>query len=328
MALADWLENTNDTFWLNKAPTVALAISGGGYRSMLIGAGVVQALDSRDSDESTNGLYQALTYQGGLSGGAWLLSSLAGNDFDTVSTLSDELWENALVKNSIMNVDTAPEAPAVKRDLLAKARAGISGVTTDAWGRLLSYHLLRGEDGGAARRLSDIRFSPAFVGFEAPFPIITALGVENINGSICDAADNATQYEFTPFEFGSWDAGVGAFTLTEFLGTKFVNGRPPYGGSCTRNFDNLGYILGTSSSKFNEECGTAPAAFLAGVLESIVKPAQLNTSTARRNMFAPYPNPFKAFPTSPKVNNADELYLVDGGQGNNPLYLIYFLLTS
>jgi lysophospholipase len=321
IALSDWLQNVDNTFWLKKAPTVALAVSGGGYRSMLIGSGIVQALDARDSDESTSGLYQALTYQSGLSGGAWLLSSLAGNDFDTVSTISDEIWEKALVKNSITNIDTTAEAPAVKRDLLAKSKAGFSAVTTDAWGRLLSYQLLRGADGGAARRLSDVRFSPAFVGYEAPFPVITALGVESITGAICDAADNATQYEFTPYEFGSWESGVLAFTPVEFLGTKLTNGNPPYGGSCTRNFDNLGYILGTSSSKFNEECGNAPASFIATVLESVVKPAQLNTSTARRNMFAPYPNPFKAFPASPKVNSADELFLVDGGQCKKQLLL-------
>ena len=319
VALADWLENVDDSFWLNKAPTMALATSGGGYRSMLIGAGVVQALDERDSDERTSGLYQSLTYHSGLSGGAWLLSSIAGNDFDTISTISEEIWEGALVKNSIYptNIESAPEGPVIKRDMLAKAKAGFSPVTTDVWGRFLSYQLLRGEDGGAARRWSDVRFSPAFLGFEAPFPIITALGMENINGAICDAADNATQYEFTPFEFGSWDAGVQAFTPTEYLGTPIDNGVVPYGGYCVRNFDSIGYVIGTSSSKFNEECGTSLLSIISSGLEPLVKAAQLNTSSPRRDIFAPYPNPFKSFPSSPKVNNAKELYLVDGGQGTS-----------
>jgi lysophospholipase len=317
VALQDWLTNTDDTFWLNKAPTIGLVVSGGGYRSMLSGAGVVQALDERDSDDRTNGLYQAMTYHGGLSGGSWLLSSIFGNDFETVSTLSDEIWESALLNNSIYptNVEYAPERPVIQRDMLAKAKAGFSPVVADVWGRFLSYQLLRGEEGGVSRKFSDIRFSTAFEFYEAPFPIITALGVENINGAICDAADNATQYEFTPYEFGSWDAGVEAFTPTEYLGTKLQNGVVPAGSYCTRNFDNIGYVIGTSSSKFNEECGNSLLQIISSGLEPLVKPAQSNSSSPRRNLFVPYPNPFKAYPTSPKVNNADELYLVDGGQG-------------
>lgn len=33
--------------------------------------------------------------EAGLSGGAWLLSSFAGNNYPTISTLSDELWKEA-----------------------------------------------------------------------------------------------------------------------------------------------------------------------------------------------------------------------------------------
>jgi lysophospholipase len=317
IALQDWLINTDDAFWLNKAPTVAITVSGGGYRSMLSGAGVIQALDERDSDDRTNGLYQAMTYQGGLSGGSWLLSSIFGNDFDTISTLSDEIWETALLNNSIYptNIDHAPERQVIQRDMFAKAKAGFSPVVADVWGRFLSYQLIRGEEGGVSRKFSDVKFSPAFDSFEAPFPIISALGVENINGAVCDAADNATQYEFTPYEFGSWDKGVEAFTPTEYLGTKLQNGAIALGSYCTRNFDNIGYVIGTSSSKFNEECGNSVLQVISSGLEPIVKPAQSNSSSPRRNIFVPYPNPFKAYPTSPKVNDADELYLVDGGQG-------------
>ena len=54
----------------NNTKQVALTTSGGGYRSMLSGAGVIQGFDERDSSVSTSGLYQALTYQAGLSGGS------------------------------------------------------------------------------------------------------------------------------------------------------------------------------------------------------------------------------------------------------------------
>lgn len=66
-ALAAWLEKQGN-FSTASQPTVAMTSSGGGYRALLCTAGVVQALDGRDSSSTTSGLYQALTYQAGLSG--------------------------------------------------------------------------------------------------------------------------------------------------------------------------------------------------------------------------------------------------------------------
>lgn len=316
LALDAWLKNIDIDFEFQQAPIIGLTSSGGGYRAMLTGAGVVQAMDDYDSNSTVSGLYQALTYHTGLSGGSWLLSSIAGNNFEVVSKISKNLWEKGLVKNSIYptNVETAIEGPAIKKDMAAKAAAGLSPVTTDVWARFLAYQLLSGDAGGLAKTWSSVRKARAFKRIDVPLPIITALGIEDINGSICDAADNATQYEFTPFEFGSWDAGVESFAQIEYLGTKFENGKP-IGTNCTKNFDNTGYILGTSSSKFNEECGNSLVSVISGGLEPYVKPAQLNTTTARRNLFAPYPNPFKSQLSSPKVSGSDELFLVDGGQG-------------
>ena len=66
--LTAWLQKTNAGFGTSKLPTVALTTSGGGYRSLLSGAGVIQGLDERDSNVGTSGLFQGLTYQAGLSG--------------------------------------------------------------------------------------------------------------------------------------------------------------------------------------------------------------------------------------------------------------------
>jgi lysophospholipase len=64
VALAAWLKKQG-SFSTGSQPIVALASSGGGYRA---GAGVIKAFDARDSNSSVSGLYQALTYQAGLSG--------------------------------------------------------------------------------------------------------------------------------------------------------------------------------------------------------------------------------------------------------------------
>jgi len=66
-ALSAWLQKQG-SFSNDSQPIVALASSGGGYRALLAGAGVIKAFDARDSNTSVSGLYQALTYQSGLSG--------------------------------------------------------------------------------------------------------------------------------------------------------------------------------------------------------------------------------------------------------------------
>jgi lysophospholipase len=60
-----------------------------------MGAGIIQGLDACDSNISPTGLYQALTYQSGLLGGAWSVSSIAGNNYPTISFLKENLWEQA-----------------------------------------------------------------------------------------------------------------------------------------------------------------------------------------------------------------------------------------
>jgi lysophospholipase len=313
-ALGEWLKQTDPGFGVSDMPTVALASSGGGYRAMISGAGIVQAFDNRDNKVATKGLYQGLTYHAGLSGGSWMLSSLIGNDNEPVKSLSS-LWEATLLKNSIWpeNTASAPEFAQVKKDMIAKNAAGYPPTTTDAWGRFFSYQLFRGRDGGGAKSLSSIANNPSFVNFSQPYPIITALGITNINGPVCDAQDNATQYEFHPYEFGSWEKGVEAFTPTETLGSRISNGKAVQSNQCVGNFDNLGYILGTSSNRFNEGCGTAAISAIASGLDPIIQ--SIHNAT-RRDLFAPYPNPFKKNPGSPMVSQADELYLVDGGQCN------------
>ena len=301
-------------------PTVGLTTSGGGYRSLLEGAGVVQGLDSRDSNGSTSGVYQGLTYHAGLSGGSWLLSSIAGNNYPTITSLRTGLWEQAF-QNSLLVPDGAlseTALAAVTADILAKDAAGFQPTLTDPWGRLLSYQLLLGPDGGVSTTLSSVTSLSNFTSFNAPFPIITSLGVQP--GS-CIPPENALQYEFSPYEFGSWDKGVSAFTQTRYLGTSLSNGAPTTSGKCIQNYDNLGYVLGTSSNLFNELCvaATGDLETLATDLETILNASHTQVT---RDLYAVYPNPFYKYPQSSAVSNQTELDLVDGGEAlqNNPIW--------
>lgn len=213
-------------------------------------------------------------------------------------------------------------------DLSAKEVAGYDTTLTDAWGRLLSYQLLEGDDGGVSTTLSSITNMSNFTSYAVPFPVITSLGVKTWLGE-CLPGPNATQYEFTPYEFGSWDSDVSAFTQTYYLGSSLENGEPT--GECTENYDNLGLILGTSSTLFNELCLAVPTPVnsttdldntLAQILDYVHE-------VVFSDEYATYPNPFYDYTSSTSIPNPANnvsaqvaLSLVDGGEAlqNNPIW--------
>jgi lysophospholipase len=325
IGLKAWLAKTSSSFKTNcKLPSVALTTSGGGLRSLLTGAGVIQGFDSRDSQVGVSGVFQGLTYQAALSGGGWLLSSFAGNNYPTISSLENDLWKPAF-QDTLLVPGASPAAGVdialIVNDILAKQAAGFPPTLTDPYGRLLSYQLLYGLDGGVATRLSSITGFSNFTTHNVPYPIITALGVKTFQGD-CLPGPNATQYEFHPFEFGSWDAGVKAFTRTAYLGSPLANGVSST-GTCIMNYDNLGYVLGTTSSLFNEICVVAPNNITTNPLTSALAPILEEAhALSTRDEYAVYPNPFYKYPRSTLVSAQKELDLVDGGEAlqNNPIW--------
>jgi lysophospholipase len=72
-------------------PNIGIAMSGGGYRALLNGAGVISAFDSRTANSTSKGhvggLLQSATYLSGLSGGSWLVGSLYMNNFTSVQNI-------------------------------------------------------------------------------------------------------------------------------------------------------------------------------------------------------------------------------------------------
>lgn len=104
-----------ETFWSIKTKPIqiALAISGGGYRSMLTGAGVILALDDRYPNSSLclNGLLQSTSYIAGISGGSWLVMSNFINDFEPIHKLQNlipEEWDlSELLLQGVPNFDTS-----------------------------------------------------------------------------------------------------------------------------------------------------------------------------------------------------------------------------
>lgn len=314
-SLASWIEHVNSAFDTSSTlPVVGFAASGGGYRAMLQGAGVLQAFDNRDSKCATSGLFQGLTYYSALSGGAWLMASLAGSNWPTISQLNKNTWAKPLNNGTFTpgganNNLTTEIFTGVFYDDYLKYSAGFNISINDPWGRLLSRVLLNGQDNGVAHTFSGISQRSNFTSFNVPFPIMTSVGVDLAPG-VCAIGLNATQYEFTPFEFGSWDPEVKMFTNIEYLGTNMSHNKP-CSSQCVTRFDNLGFIAATSSDDF-AYCGSNDAnssAYPVIVGLSKLVPGTKNLASA----YAEYPNPFYKGVKSSVVSSTPLLTLTDGG---------------
>lgn len=327
-ALRKWLKKTDPGFGAEELPTIALATSGGGYRSLLSGAGVVQALDSRDSNSSVSGLYQALTYHSGLSGGGWMVFSIAGNNYPTISHLKEKIWKNSFKSNYFApkNLVFSYHEDKVVTDVLEKQAAGFNTSLVDRFGRLLTRQFL-GKSDDSSTTLSSIASMSNFTSHSAPIPIITALGTESVLDK-CRVDNNSTTYEFTPFEFGSWDRNINAFTPSEYLGTQINNGNPL--NDCVRNYDDLGFLMATSSNILGTICSPdykPPGRFrsainrVASYIVRIPKPETNDMLAMYRNPFYNYTSPTADTSLENPISDQEILKLVDSGLTlrNNPI---------
>ena len=128
-------------------PNIGIAVSGGGYRALMNGAGALKAFDSRTDNSTVQGqvgdLLQSATYLTGLSGGGWLLGSLYMNNFTSVSSLqSGKIGSPWQFSNSILkgpdDGDSLLASAARYYDELSgavdsKEDAGFPTTITDLW---------------------------------------------------------------------------------------------------------------------------------------------------------------------------------------------------
>ncbi|RCK57915.1 Lysophospholipase 1 [Candida viswanathii] len=304
-ALSDFLNGANmkdfdvDSFLSSSNPTIGLAVSGGGYRSMLTGAGQLSALDSRIQSDSPvlAGILQASNYVAGLSGDAWLVGSLASNDFISVDEILSEgnLWD---ISHSIISYYGLPhpikqveEWTDIALQVRSKSGAGFNVSMTDIYGRLLSYPLLTTslQNEGDAYLWSDVASSSEFQNHQMPYPILVSDGREP-GSKVVNI--NSTVIELTPYEFGSWDPSLNNFVETKYLGTNIENGYPT---------DNC---LSVSGSEI-------PSILKDLLNDILVNPLyQSNVDIAAFN-----PNPFyKTQDADTKISQSPTLYLADGGE--------------
>ncbi|KAG9245615.1 lysophospholipase [Calycina marina] len=197
--------------------------------------------------------------------------------------------------------------------------------------------------------MSAVTSQPSFMLRNVPYPIITAQAVD-LSGTVCAPPVNASHYEFTPYEFGSWDPTIGAFTPTKYLGSSLSAGKPVSTNSCITNYDNLGFVIGTSSALLNDPgigtdevydatfanfC-TIPDATVstdpddiavnAGIAQVLAIPNVELLSVA--DLYAPWPNPFYNLTSAPQVSDSETLSMVDGGESGQVNPIVPMLLPS
>ncbi|EGW30429.1 lysophospholipase 2 [Spathaspora passalidarum NRRL Y-27907] len=311
-------------------PVIGMAFSGGGYRAMLCGAGQISAYDSRvkSKDKTLAGLLQSTTYLSGLSGGNWLVGSLISNNFISIDEVlaHKKLWDidNALldyygdnfIANKIMWA-------AISMQVWSKDLAGFETSMTDIWGRALSYPLLAAtEDQGDAFLLSDVTSLPAFKSYDIPFPILVADG-RAPNSTIINL--NSTVFEITPYEVGSFDPSLNTFVQTKYLGTQLDDGVPKK--DCINGYDNAGFLMGTSSSLFNQFILQLDKAGLPPFINDLIKKYILDPLSKSNEDVANYnPNPFyKSTNPETTISGSKILHLVDGGEDGQNVPLLPLL---
>lgn len=318
---------------ISALPKIGIAASGGGYRALMNGAGALAAFDSRTTNATSSGqlggLYQSAAYLSGLSGGGWLVASIASNNFTTVEAIinGDEgsTWDftNSIFEgpnHGLQILTSAEYYHTIEDQVSGKEDAGFNTTVTDFWGRALAFQLINADDGGPAYTWSSLADGSYVTNGSYPLPILIADGRRPGEAAI---AGNTTIFEFNPWEFGTWDPTVYGFAPMRYVGTNFTNGKLTSDAKCVRGYDSASFILGTSSTLFNQfalqyQTSSSLPSFVNSFIQDL-----LNKFAESEEDIASWNNPFYGYnPDTNHVADTRQLTLVDGGENleNIPLH--------
>lgn len=306
-----------DQFLASNQPKLGIAISGGGYRAMLVGMSVLQGLDGRNEtakQRGVGGVMQLADYVAGLSGGSWATAAMAMNNWQTPQNTTQFMdLGNNLVMPSDGKLSFYTD---LFNDVDDKKDADFPVSITDYWGRAESYHVLDPavyKDRGQSTTFSDYINMTAFQQGWGPLPVVLSIGRDFEQIMI---NRNATYFEYTPFEFGTWQPGMQAFFPVGYLGSDMTKGEPTKNNECVSGFDNLGFTIGSSSTLFNGAYTMLLEDNVTSILGDIAK-SILEDIGKSDNDVASVPNPFKQYPAQKnQYATAEFIDLVDGGEAN------------
>ncbi|BGP04518.1 hypothetical protein JCM10049v2_000320 [Rhodotorula toruloides] len=336
---------------VQNTPNLGIAVSGGGLRASLYGAGVLSALDNRNSS-TAGGLLQLANYLSGLSGGSWTVSSLALNDlqpiYELVTGINNSRSGGWMLDKSLITPDgllgisqNGDYIDALSADVSNKSSAGFPISITDLWGRALAYHFFNQttpsnfyeaapHDEGLL--FSSIRLTQNFQAGAMPVPILVTTSRQSEKQQLSNDSTSViplqnTAFEISPFTFGSFDPTLSARIPIEYLGTQLSNGQPLNSSACVNGFENAGFMIGTSASLFNAvQDSFSGAAFGSIVSRLLQKITDLNPPAGSVPLVANYPNSFGNFTPEGgytfESSGNEILQITDGGEdgSNVPLY--------
>ncbi|KAJ5890399.1 uncharacterized protein N7473_006627 [Penicillium subrubescens] len=304
-------------------PNIGIAASGGGYRALMNGGGGLQAFDSRTVNSSLpghlGGVLQSATYLSGLSGGSWLVGSIYINNFTDVTSLRDSgtvwLFQDSIFvgpkDSATFAIRTSDYYSQMQDAVTGKTDAGYNTSITDYWGRAVAYQLINATEGGVSYTWSSIALSPNFQSGGMPMPIVVADG--RAPGQIIIPA-NTTVFEFNPWEFGTFNPPLQAMVPLDFLGSNFSNGALPASQQCVRGFDNAGFVMGTSSSLFNQAFLQVNNTQAPQIVKNSVNQILRSLGAANLDIAVYEPNPFYLYTNQSEYAKSTILTLVDGGE--------------
>lgn len=180
--------------------------------------------------------------------------------------------------------------------------------------------MFNASSGGLNYTWSSIADTREFQDGNYPMPFVVADGR---NPGELLVGSNSTVYEFNPWEFGTFDPTIFGFVPLKYLGSKFESGSLPSNESCISGFDSAGFVIGTSSTLFNQFLlqinTTSLPTFVKDVFTNILQKFDKD-----QNDIAAYdPNPFYKYNehSSPYASQR-MLDVVDGGEDgqNVPLH--------
>ena len=232
-------------------------------------------------------------------------------------------FENSIIKgpagDGFQLLDTAQYFTNIQTAVSRKVLAGFDASATDYWGRALAFQFINATDGGSAYTWSSIALQDSLVQGDTPLPILVANergpGEKLVGG-------NATVFEFNPWEMGTFDPTIFGFAPLQYLGSKFANGSLPDDEKCVRGFDNAGYIMGTSSSLFNQFLLSLDTADIPDAAKGLARKILEDFGQSNNDIADYSPNPFLGFRNSSSSSRDQRLTLVDGGEDlqNIPLH--------
>jgi phospholipase A2 len=235
-------------------PTVALSISGGGYRAMVSTIGILKGLEQAK-------LMDALTYVAVLSGSSWAVVPWVywqKSQYGDIGSYSDYVKgkiQDDLRKPSLVSIQ------AISQYLKARTDANRPVTIIDMWGLLIANKLLARWPKPFELYLADT--SDFIKSGRFPIPIMTAINGSMLGGSY-------EWFEFTPFEVGSSNY-YKAFVPSYAAGRTFQGGHQktsvaPFGPPMS-----LDFMLGICGSAFAISAGDVWGALSSSLTDFITK---------------------------------------------------------